>query len=70
MIEPTKSETIPVALTEEEADQVVTTEILSPSGEKARSIISGLLSSLPTPSGPIKVRILCGLRDTDYFSDK
>lgn len=69
---PGKSETIPVALTEEEATTVVATEIaIWPTcGEKARAIVSGLLSSLPSPSGPINVRILRGERDTDYFSDK
>ena len=70
MSEREKSETIPVALTKEEAATVAAAEVWPTCGEKARAIVSGLLSSLPPPSGPIKVRILRGERDTDYFSDK
>lgn len=70
MSESTKSETIPVPLTVEEAASVAAAEVWPTCSDKARAIVSGLLASLPPPSGPIKVRILRGERDTDYFSDK
>lgn len=66
---PEKSETIPVALTEEEAASVAAAEVWPTCAETTRTIVSGLLASLSPPSGPIKARILRGERDTDYFSD-
>jgi hypothetical protein len=70
MSESTKSETIPVPPTMEEAASIAAVEVWPTCSDKARAIVSGLLKSLPPPSGPIKVRILRGERDTDYFSDK
>ena len=66
-----KSETIPVPPTVEEAHAVAASEIWPTAETKARKIVSNLFADLaPYISGPIRIRILRGEKDTDYFSDK